>query len=109
MIDFKTEYCLKVMLQQQEIQIQESIAKAQESDLRKDATDCGIDFSEFDNVLQPIIDTCTKDAISAGKSWIIQRATAPTPNAVIANYLLRQYVYFFFDIFMYFYYIGYKC
>lgn len=80
----------EVMLQQQEIQIQESIAKAQESDLRKDATDCGIDFSEFDNVLQPIIDTCTKDAISAGKSWIIQRATAPTPNAVIANYLLRQ-------------------
>lgn len=78
------------MLQQQQIQIEDSIAKAQESDLKKDATDCGIDFNEFDNVLQPIINTCTKDAISAGKSWIIQRATAPTPNSVIANYLLRK-------------------
>lgn len=78
------------MLQQQQIQIEEAIAKARDSDLKKDATDCGIDFSEFDNVLQPIIETCTKDAISAGKSWIIQRATAPIPNAVIANYLLKK-------------------
>lgn len=78
------------MLQQQQIQIEETIAKAQENDLKKDAVDCGIDFGEFDNVLQPIIDTCTKDAISAGKSWIIQRATAPTPNSVIAHYLLRK-------------------
>ena len=78
------------MLQQQQIQIDDTIAKAQENDLKNDAIDCGIDFGEFDNVLQPIIDTCTKDAISAGKSWIIQRATAPTPNSVIARYLLRK-------------------
>ncbi len=78
------------MLQQQQLQIDETISKAQESDLKKDATDCGIDFNEFDNILQPIIDTCTKDAISAGKSWIIQRATAPMPNSVIAKYLLRK-------------------
>ena len=80
------------MLQQQRILIEDSIAKAENDDLKKLATDCGIDFNEFDGVLQPIIDTCTKDAISAGKSWIIQRATAPAPNTVIAKYLLRKYV-----------------
>ena len=78
------------MLQQQQIQIDDSIMKAEDDDLKTLATDCGIDFQEFDNVLQPIIDTCTKDAISAGKTWIIQRATAPAPNTVIAKYLLRK-------------------
>ena len=78
------------MLQQQKVQIEETIAKMEDDDLKKSATDCGIDFSEFDGVLQPIIDTCTKDAISAGKSWIIQRATAATPNAVICKYLLQK-------------------
>lgn len=78
------------MLQQQRIQIEEAITKLIDNDLKKEAVDCGIDFNEFDNVLQPIIETCTKDAISAGKSWIIQRATAPTPNSVIANYLLKK-------------------
>lgn len=82
------------MLQQQQIQIEDTIAKSEDDELKKQATECGVDCTEFDSVLQPIIDTCTKDAISAGKSWIIQRATAPGPNTVIAKYLLRKYVIF---------------
>lgn len=81
-----------VLLQQQQYAIDEAVSKAEESSLKSAATECGINFTEFDAVLQPIIDTCTKDAISAGKSWIIQRATASKTNTVISEYLLRKVI-----------------
>lgn len=78
------------MLQQQQLQIDETIAKAEENALKKEGMDCGIDFDEFDNVLQPIVETCTKDAISSGKSWILQRAVSSTTNSILARYLLQK-------------------
>lgn len=40
------------------------MAHAVEQQMQKLLEETQLDMSEFDNLLQPIIDTCTKDAIS---------------------------------------------
>lgn len=53
-------------MQQQQNQIDEEIEKAQNENVLKQAEECNIRLNEFDSILQPIIDSCTKDSISAG-------------------------------------------
>lgn len=52
---------------QQKKQIEEAIEAAQNSQLEMNAEELNISLKEFDNILQPIIDSCTKDSISQGK------------------------------------------
>ena len=59
----------QVLLQQQQSQIDESILKAQHETLLKQADENNIRLAEFDAILQPIVDSCTKDSISAGKKF----------------------------------------
>lgn len=54
-------------MQQQTKQIDEAIEKAQNETVSKQAEENSIRLSDFDAILQPIIDSCTKDSISAGK------------------------------------------
>lgn len=57
-------------MQQQQNQIDEAIEKAQNETVLKQAEENNIRLSEFDTILQPIIDSCTKDSISTGNSAI---------------------------------------
>ena len=57
-------------MQQQQNQIDEAIEKAQNENVLKQAEENNIRLNEFDTILQPIIDSCTKDSISAGKAMI---------------------------------------
>lgn len=77
-------------MQQQQSAVEEAITKAQEDKLKADAADCNLNFAELDSILQPIIDSCTKDSISTGKAWILQRATSDKANNVISKYLLSK-------------------
>lgn len=77
-------------MQQQQTAIEEMIAKTQKENMSDDANQCGLSLTELDAVLQPIIDSCTKDSISSGKAWILQRATSKKINNVIASYLLSK-------------------
>lgn len=45
-------------------QVTAAVAHAVEQQMQKLLEETQLDMSEFDNLLQPIIDTCTKDAIS---------------------------------------------
>lgn len=45
-------------------QVTAAIALAMEQQIQKLLLETQLDISEFDSLLQPIIDTCTKDAIS---------------------------------------------
>lgn len=45
-------------------QVTAAIALAMEQQIQKLLVETQLDITEFDNLLQPIIDTCTKDAIS---------------------------------------------
>lgn len=81
-----------VLIQQQEQQVDDAIRKAEEDALKRQAGDLGINLAELDSILQPIIDTCTKDSISNGKAWILQRATSKPVNDLLSKYLLFKYV-----------------
>ena len=59
--------------------------------IRKDAANLGLDIAEFDAVMNPITESCTKDSISNGKHLIFTHATSPEKNEWIASYLLYRY------------------
>jgi calcium homeostasis ER protein len=81
---------LQVLMQQQQGQIEDALRTAQLDALQQAADEAGISFTEFDSVLQPIIDSCTKDSISSGKGWILQRSCSPKADQVLAQYLLKK-------------------
>lgn len=78
-------------MQQQQNQVEEALKKAQELRLEQLGADAGVPFAEFDQILAPIIQSCTKDSISTGKGWILQKATSPAACAAMAQFLLAKY------------------
>ncbi|XP_037904619.1 calcium homeostasis endoplasmic reticulum protein isoform X2 [Hermetia illucens] len=79
-----------VLLQQQQKQIDEAINKAQNDVIHKQAEDYNVYLAEFDEILQPIIDACTKDSISTGKNWILQHTSDTAKCNVVLQYLLKK-------------------
>lgn len=57
---------VKVLLQQQKSQIEDAIAKAQADFITRYAQDNQISLVDLDEILKPIIESCTKDSISNG-------------------------------------------
>lgn len=53
-------------MKQQKTQIEDVIEMAQKAQLESMAAGHHIKLSEMDAILQPIIDSCTKDSISTG-------------------------------------------
>lgn len=78
------------LMQQQQKQIDEAIEEAQNNSLEEQAAENNISLIDFDDVLQPIIDACTKDSISAGKNWILQHSSDTAKNNVVLQYLLKK-------------------
>lgn len=58
-------------MQQQQTQIDEGLIRAQNDLIQNLADENDINVMEFDGILQPIIDSCTKDSISAGNLRLI--------------------------------------
>ena len=46
-----------------QVQIEEAILSLRQEQLKTQAQRCEVDLAEFDTKVQPIIDSCTKDAI----------------------------------------------
>lgn len=53
-------------MQHQKTDIEEALAKAQTEHITKCALENEISLTELDEILQPIIDSCTKDSIANG-------------------------------------------
>ena len=51
------------------IQIDEAIIKAEEEEINQLAKELELDLDELASVVQPIIESCTKDAISVSFAW----------------------------------------
>ncbi|XP_014260797.1 calcium homeostasis endoplasmic reticulum protein isoform X2 [Cimex lectularius] len=79
-----------VLMQQQEAQVEEAIRKREVDIVNREADELGVNLKDFDAILQPIIDSCTKDSISTGKAWILQRATSKSINDLLTRYLLYK-------------------
>lgn len=86
--NLKQQY--EVLMQQQQEKIEAAITQAQEDKLSNLAANTGIETKEFDVVLQPIINTCTKDSISGGKSWILNHSKTAQHCEVITRHLLKK-------------------
>ncbi|XP_060640810.1 calcium homeostasis endoplasmic reticulum protein isoform X2 [Anolis sagrei] len=71
-------------------QITAAIALAVDQQMQKVLEETQLDVNEFDNLLQPIIDTCTKDAISAGKNWMFSNAKSPQHCELMAGHLRNR-------------------
>lgn len=54
------------MLQQQKCHIEEAIVKAQADHITRCAEENQINLKELEDILQPIVESCTKDSISNG-------------------------------------------
>nr|XP_036671799.1 calcium homeostasis endoplasmic reticulum protein isoform X1 [Drosophila suzukii] len=78
------------LMNQKTKQIEEAIAAAQTTQQEQMAGEQGIVLRDFDGVLQPIIESCTKDSISAGKNWILQHSTDSAKINVVLQYLLKK-------------------
>lgn len=81
-----------VLLQQQQAQVEALVAKCELDDLQHEADSCNVPLQELYTILQPIIDSCTKDSISNGKSWILQHAITKQQALCIAHCLLYKVV-----------------
>lgn len=79
-----------VLLQQQQVQVEAAVLKCETDDLQLEAEAAGVPLQDLYTVLQPIIDSCTKDSISNGKSWILQHATNKMQALCIAHCLLYK-------------------
>ncbi|XP_061404225.1 calcium homeostasis endoplasmic reticulum protein-like, partial [Lethenteron reissneri] len=64
-----------------------AVCAAQEARVRAMAAEAQLSLSDLDGLLQPIIDTCTKDAISTGKTWIFSNAKSTGVCEALAEYL----------------------
>ncbi|XP_037837035.1 calcium homeostasis endoplasmic reticulum protein isoform X2 [Kryptolebias marmoratus] len=71
-------------------QVTAAIALAMEQQTQKLLLETQMDITELDNLLQPIIDTCTKDAISAGKNWMFNNAKSPQHCELMASHLRNR-------------------
>lgn len=80
------------LMAQQQGRVEDAVRHAQEQALQNSAQNTNTDLAAFDTVLQPIIDSCTKDSISAGKAWILQNSLTSQSNQVVADHLLKRYV-----------------
>uniref|UniRef100_A0A8C5FYN3 Calcium homeostasis endoplasmic reticulum protein n=1 Tax=Gouania willdenowi TaxID=441366 RepID=A0A8C5FYN3_GOUWI len=71
-------------------QVTAAINLAMEQQTQKMLLETQLDITEFDNLLQPIIDTCTKDAISAGKNWMFTNAKSPQHCELMTSHLRNR-------------------
>ncbi|XP_043483734.1 calcium homeostasis endoplasmic reticulum protein [Leptopilina heterotoma] len=80
------------LMAQQQGRVEDAVRQAQETSLQNSAQSTSTDLAAFDAVLQPIIDSCTKDSISAGKAWILQHSISLESNQVVADHLLKKVI-----------------
>ena len=79
-----------VLLQQQQVQIDLAVCNGEAEELVSIAEENEISLEDLLLILQPIVDSCTKDSIQSGKSWILQHAASREKAFCIAKGLLQK-------------------
>lgn len=78
------------LMQQQQSQIEDAIWGNKAEQLKQLSEECGIFLDDLDKTVQPIIESCTKDAIQTGKSWIFQHCTTDQQSQLATLYLMKR-------------------
>lgn len=79
-------------MQQQQGQVETTITKCESAEVLREGENSKLNLNQFNTILQPIIDSCTKDSISNGKSWILQNAIEGQQAQCVAHCLLYKVV-----------------
>lgn len=82
----------EVLKVQENAKVEETVKQTQLACFVDEAKSLNHSLEILDSMLQPIMDTCTKDSISSGKAWILQRAVDEKSNSFFAKYLLYKVV-----------------
>ncbi|CAG2169185.1 unnamed protein product, partial [Oppiella nova] len=80
----------QVLMQQKQIIIEDVVRQSQEEQLRRIADEFNVDLNDFESVLLPIAENCTKEAIAKGKVWIFNNCNTAVHYDVMARYLLKR-------------------
>ncbi|KAH3773575.1 hypothetical protein DPMN_174937, partial [Dreissena polymorpha] len=80
------------LMQQQQFQIEDTLEAMRHEELQQLAAECSVSLDDLNVTVKPIIDSCTKDAILSGKSWIFQHCTSDAQTHLVTKYLLRRIV-----------------
>ncbi|KAK2156555.1 hypothetical protein LSH36_210g04002 [Paralvinella palmiformis] len=75
------------LMHQREVQIEEMVTASEDEEIKKLFAECKIMQNDFDAVLQPIVESCTKDAISSGKNWIFSHSSSDAHSRLVTLYL----------------------
>ncbi|WAR23763.1 CHERP-like protein [Mya arenaria] len=78
------------LMQQQQAQIEDAIESQRQEELMRLSDECSIPLEDLHRTVKPIIDSCTKDAILSGKSWIFQHCSTDHQSLLIGKYMLRR-------------------
>ncbi|OQR76847.1 calcium homeostasis endoplasmic reticulum protein-like [Tropilaelaps mercedesae] len=70
--------------------LDDALKEAVKDKITSRAKECALELDEFDRKLTAVMETCTKEAISHGKTWILSRATDQPRAQVISDHLLRR-------------------
>ncbi|CAL8107142.1 unnamed protein product [Calicophoron daubneyi] len=80
-----------VLMVQQEKEIQDLLDKTQSDAISERCSGQNMKVEQMNEVIQPLIEACTKENISKGKTWVIEHtADSKESSDLIADYLLMR-------------------
>ncbi|CAH8833142.1 unnamed protein product [Trichobilharzia szidati] len=79
------------LLARQEVEIHELLDKKREENVRKAGEKLNMSWEQMNEMIQPLIEACTKENISKGKSWIVDKMTeSPELTKLMSDYLIAR-------------------
>ncbi|TGZ57198.1 hypothetical protein CRM22_009981 [Opisthorchis felineus] len=81
----------EVLMSQQATEIDQLLDRVLVDSVKERGAKHGISYEQMDEIIQPLIESCTKENISKGKSWVIERGTESDELAsLVLDYLLAR-------------------
>jgi len=77
---------------QEEARVDDVIYELDEKDSLQRAGEAGINLNQLEHLLQPVIDSCTKDSIASCKQWILNNSISPFHSSIICKLILNRVV-----------------
>lgn len=79
------------LLARQEVEIQELLDKKREENVRKIGDKLNMSWEQMNEMIQPLIEACTKENISKGKSWVVDKMSeSPELTKLMSDYLITR-------------------
>ncbi|CAH8456113.1 unnamed protein product [Heterobilharzia americana] len=79
------------LLTRQEAEIHELLDRKREENVRKVGEKLNMSWEQMNEMIQPLIEACTKENISKGKSWIVDKMTeSPELTKLMSDYLITR-------------------